>query len=224
MLRRDASDLPASSLFNPWPVRKESVVWLLLGIVLSCTVALVFVVVFHLRWAPNPHSGAARVALMIWAILLIAAAEEIAFRGYALWRLIRLVGFWQAQAIVGVLFMISHLTLGGFSLLPAAVGTITGSILYGVAFARTRGLAAPIALHSGWNIAQHLLLAPLDASATPLVPTFPHQPTQAEYVVMLAIITVVMVMAIVDSKGSSIGECFRDLIQRVKFASSNNQE
>ena len=29
-----------------------------------------------------------------------AAAEEIGFRGYAFWRLIRLIGFWPAQAIV----------------------------------------------------------------------------------------------------------------------------
>jgi membrane protease YdiL (CAAX protease family) len=124
-----------------------------------------------------------------------AAAEEIAFRGYAFWRLIRLVGFWPAQAIVAALFVISHLTLGGSGFFPALVGNVTGSVLYGVAFARTRGIAAPIALHSGWNIAQHTLLSPLDPSATPLVPTFSHQPTTSLYAAMLGVVGAVMVAA-----------------------------
>ena len=129
---------------------------------------------------------------MIWAIVWTAAAEEIAFRGYALWRLIRLVGFWPAQAVVAALFVVSHLTLGGSKLLPALVGNVTGSLLYGVAFASTRGLAAPIALHSGWNIVQHLFLSPLDPLATPVVPTFPHPPAGGEYAAMLAIVGIVM--------------------------------
>jgi membrane protease YdiL (CAAX protease family) len=151
-----------------------------------------FVLAFGLRWGPNPKWSSASVALNIWAIILTAAAEEIAFRGYALWRFIRLVGFWPAQAIVAILFMISHLTLGGYSFFPALVGTVTGSVLYGVTFARTRGLAAPVALHSGWNIAQHLLLSPLDASATPLVPIYADTPTAGQYAAMLAIVGFVM--------------------------------
>ena len=74
---------------------------------------------------------------MLCAILLIAAAEEISFRGYALWRLSRLIGFWRAQAIIAILFALSHATLGGYSLVPALLGTVIGSVLYGVAFART---------------------------------------------------------------------------------------
>lgn len=124
--------------------------------------------------------------------MLTAAAEEIAFRGYALWRLIRLIGFWPAQAIVATLFAVSHLTLGGYTLVPALVGTVAGSILYGVVFAGTRGVAAPIALHSGWNIVQHFFLSPLSPSATPLVPIFPHIPTGPEYAAMLAIVVIVM--------------------------------
>ena len=192
MLRKDASELDPAALFNPWPVGRKSVPWLLLGSILAGIVALTFVLAFSLQWAPNPRWSGASAALMLWAIVLTAAAEEIAFRGYALWRLMRLVGFWPAQAIVATLFVVSHLTLGGYTFLPALVGNVTGSVLYGVAFARTRGVAAPIALHSGWNIAQHLLLSPLDPSATPLVPTFPHVPTGPEHAAMLAIVGIVM--------------------------------
>jgi len=195
MLRKDESEIPTGYLFDPWPVGRISVPWLIFGAALSGIVVLVFVLVFGLRWAPNPQSTGANVALMLWAIVLIAAAEEIAFRGYALWRLTRLIGLWRAQAIVATLFALSHATLGGYSLVPALVGTIIGSLLYGVAFARTRGIAAPIALHSGWNIVQHLLLSPLNPSATPVVPTFPHVPTGGEYLAMLAIVGVVMIVA-----------------------------
>jgi membrane protease YdiL (CAAX protease family) len=155
----------------------------------------VFVLALGLRWAPNPQSTGANVALMLWAILLIAAAEEVAFRGYALWRLTRLIGFWRAQGIVAILFALSHATLGGYSLVPALLGTVIGSVLYGVAFARTRSIAAPIALHSGWNIIQHLMLSPLSPSATPFVPTFPHAPTGGESLAMLAIVGIVMIAA-----------------------------
>jgi membrane protease YdiL (CAAX protease family) len=192
MLRRDARDLGPAPFFDPRPITRATPFWLLFGGVLAGIVALTFVVGFGLRWAPNLHSSASRLLGILWAIVLTAAAEEIAFRGYAFWRLTRIAGFWPAQAVVAALFAVSHLTLGGYKLLPALVGNVTGSVLYGVAFARTRGLAAPTALHSGWNIVQHLLLSPLDPSATPLVPTFPHTPTGGEYAAMLAIIGIVM--------------------------------
>lgn len=193
LLRKDAGEITAARLFNPWPVARLTYRWLLLGSALVVLVAVTFVLAFGLRWAPNAKWSAANTLLAIWAIVLTAAAEEIAFRGYALWRFTRLLGFWPAQAIVGMLFMVSHLTLGGYAFLPALIGTITGSVLYGMTFAHTGGVAAPIALHSGWNIAQHLLLSPLERSATPFAPSFPHPPTAPEYAAMLVIVGVAMV-------------------------------
>lgn len=195
MLRTDASKLAPAALFDPWPVSRTSGLWVLLGGGLAGIIALIFAVAFSLRWAPNPQWTGSNAALMLWAIVLTAAAKEIAFRGYALWRLLRLVGFWPAQATVAAFFVVSHLTLGGSAFLPALVGNVTGSILYGVVFARTRGVAAPIALHSGWNIVQHLFLSPLDPTATPLVPTFPNVPTGSEYASMLAIVGIVLAAA-----------------------------
>jgi membrane protease YdiL (CAAX protease family) len=205
-LRRDAREMVPASLFNPWLVGRASVVWLILGIALAGIIVLIFAVAFGLRWAPNAQWSRTGMVLSLWAILVTAAAEEISFRGYALWRLMRLIGFWPAQTLIAILFTLSHFTLGGYTLLPALIGTVTGSILYGVTFARTRGLAAPIALHSGWNIAQHLLLSPLNPSATPVVPTFPHTPTGWEYGSMVTIIGIVMVAAtIVILKTKKLG-------------------
>jgi len=207
LVRRDASELAPAALFDPWPVGRVSTHWFLRGIALGCISALVFALAFGLRWVPNSQWSGTSAALILWAILSTAAAEEIAFRGYGFWRLIRLVGFWPAQVIVAGLFVVSHLTLGGYRLLPALVGNVTGSLLYGAAFARTRGVAAPIALHSGWNVAQHLLLSPLDLSATPLVPTFPHSPSVREYGAMLIIVGIVMVAAAVGIIGWRASRC-----------------
>jgi membrane protease YdiL (CAAX protease family) len=195
LLRRDAIELGSAALFDPWPIGRATLPWLVLGILLAGMTTLVFVLAFGMRWAPNPRWSGANMILSIWAIVFTAAAEEIAFRGYALWRLLRLIGLWPAQLIVAAFFALSHLTLGGYTLLPALIGTVTGSILYGAAFTRTRGIAAPIALHSGWNIAQHLVLSPLDASATPLVPVFVPLPTPSIYAAMVSTVGIVMVAA-----------------------------
>ena len=44
---------------------------------------------------------------------------------------------------------------------------------------------------------QHLFLSPLDPTATPFVPTFPHPPMGTEYSAMLAIVGLVMAAAAV---------------------------
>ncbi|MEP6550223.1 MAG: CPBP family intramembrane glutamic endopeptidase [Gemmatimonadales bacterium] len=210
MVRRDALTVPPSELFNPWPVARSTPKWLMFGAALSLIVALIFFVLFGLRWSPNAlFRPFAFGAMTLWSIPLIAAAEEYAFRGYAFWRLIRLFGFWPAQLVVAGFFAVSHITLGGFALLPALAGTVTGSVLYGVAFARARGIAAPLALHTGWNIAQHVLLSPLDPTATPLAPRVPHVPGSAEYAGMLSVVAIVMVVGMLvllqpaESKESS---------------------
>src|SRR5438270_1367781 len=82
MLRKDAGELPREILFDPWPIKRLSIPWLVLGSALACVVRLIFVVAFGLGWARNPNWSGLNTALMAWAILLIAAAEEFAFRGY----------------------------------------------------------------------------------------------------------------------------------------------
>jgi membrane protease YdiL (CAAX protease family) len=197
LLRRDACDLPAAERFDPWPVARSSALWLVAGAALLAATIPLFVLAFGLRWSANGSFRGTSSALNVWAIFLTAAAEEIAFRGYAFWRLLRLIGFWPAQALVAGLFAVSHLTLGGYALAPALVGTVAGSLLFGAAFVRTRSLAAPIALHTGWNLAQHLLLNPLDPRATPLRVSFPHSPSPGEYALILAWLGFVMVAGMV---------------------------
>ncbi len=96
MLRRDANDVPKSELFSPWPVGMSSAGWLVAGVALLAATIPVFVIAFGLRWSANQAFSSTATALTLWGVVITAAAEEIAFRGYAFWKLIRLMGFWRS--------------------------------------------------------------------------------------------------------------------------------
>jgi membrane protease YdiL (CAAX protease family) len=84
-------------------------------------------------------------------LLLAAANEELVFRGFPLQVLIDGIGEWPAiigmSAIFGALHMnnpsVSHLGI---------LNTIVAGILLSLAYARTRSLWLPYAIHVGWNV------------------------------------------------------------------------
>lgn len=83
--------------------------------------------------------------------LLLATREELAFRGYALRKLVSEIDPWSAQILVAVLFVIEH-RLGGSTWTNALVGSGMGALVFGLAALASRGLAFPIGLHAAWNI------------------------------------------------------------------------
>jgi membrane protease YdiL (CAAX protease family) len=83
--------------------------------------------------------------------LVLAAFEEISFRGYPMRRLLQSFGVWLTLLFVAPVFVFYHIFLG-WQLLPALIGTGTGSLLFGMAaVAARKGLAFPIGVHAGWN-------------------------------------------------------------------------
>ncbi|NJO42771.1 MAG: CPBP family intramembrane metalloprotease [Cyanobacteria bacterium CRU_2_1] len=89
-----------------------------------------------------------RVALAIFLFTAAVAApvfEELLFRGFLLPSLTRYVPVWGAIVLSSLLFAIAHLSLS--EVLPLAV---LGSVL-GFVYTRSRGLLAPMLLHSLWN-------------------------------------------------------------------------
>jgi membrane protease YdiL (CAAX protease family) len=81
---------------------------------------------------------------------VLAAYEEIAFRGYPMRRLLYAFGIWPTLLLVALVFAMYHVVLG-WGLVPALIGTSAGSMLFGMAAISTRGLAFPIGVHAGWN-------------------------------------------------------------------------
>jgi membrane protease YdiL (CAAX protease family) len=85
------------------------------------------------------------------AFLLVAAAfEEIAFRGYAFQRLVE--GFGPAAVVLlsSALFGLSHLH-NPWSTPLSIVNTMLAGVLMAVGYLRSRGLWLPIGLHFAWN-------------------------------------------------------------------------
>jgi len=83
--------------------------------------------------------------------LLLAAYEEIGFRGYPLARLLPSFGIWPTLLLIAPMFVCYHLSLG-WPVVQAAIGTGVASLLFGMAaIAARQGLAFPIGVHAGWN-------------------------------------------------------------------------
>ena len=71
------------------------------------------------------------------------------------------LGVWPAQLLIGGLFVLTHLDnpgMTGATRLWAGVNIFLASILFGLAYVRTRSLALPIGIHFGAAIGREDLL------------------------------------------------------------------
>jgi membrane protease YdiL (CAAX protease family) len=92
--------------------------------------------------------------LRLLAFLLLAAAfEELAFRGYAFQRLVEALGPLAATIVSSAFFSLAHLRNPEATLLSSVNTALAGGLL-AVAYLRTRGLWMPIGLHFAWNLFQ----------------------------------------------------------------------
>ena len=91
----------------------------------------------------------------------VAIAEEFLFRGFVFQRLIAGIGVWAAQLIMAGYFLLIHLNNPGMTgsiKLFASVNIFLASIMFGLAFIKTKSLAMPIGLHFMANWVQGTLL------------------------------------------------------------------
>lgn len=89
--------------------------------------------------------------------LVVAALEELVFRGFVFQRLVDGVGTWLAQLLMAAYFVLTHSQgLAGAGELQwlAGANIFLAGLVFGTAFLATRSLALPIALHFGLNFLQ----------------------------------------------------------------------
>lgn len=90
-----------------------------------------------------------------------SAAEELLFRGFLFQRLIDGLGAWPAQLLIAALFTLTHsdalAEIGPLAYLAGA-NIFVASIMFGLAYLRTRSLALPIGLHFAANVTQGPIL------------------------------------------------------------------
>lgn len=98
---------------------------------------------------------------VILTFIAVALAEEFLFRGFMFQRLMDGIGLWPAQAGMAAYFVLTHsatLQSAGQLKYLACVNIFLASILFGLAFIRTKSLALPIGLHFAANTIQGAML------------------------------------------------------------------
>lgn len=112
----------------------------------------------HWRWNPEAQST----LLQGLAICIsVALAEELLFRGFIFQRFINGLGRWPAQLILAAWFLLTHLNNPGMTgsvKFLAGLNIFLASIMFGLAFLRTKSLAMPIGLHFMANWVQGSVL------------------------------------------------------------------
>lgn len=86
----------------------------------------------------------------------LSCMEEIGFRGYPLRTLVDSMGLWPAQALVAVAFALSHIAYG-WAWPTVLLGVLPAGLLFGMSATASGGLAMPIGVHAGVNLAQRLI-------------------------------------------------------------------
>jgi hypothetical protein len=124
------------------------------GAAVFSTLAVVQAVMVGRSWTLNPDRVLTTVLAGVVGVLILAALEEVLFRGYAFRQLRSIGGSRLALVVSSVVFGLWHLVgrpywgMGAFFVvaLPAL-----GGLVFGYALLRSGSLLLPIGLHAGGN-------------------------------------------------------------------------
>jgi membrane protease YdiL (CAAX protease family) len=151
------------SELNFVPTKKRHWIQLLAGtatgiVMLLITLAITLVLTGD-AWHFNQSVSIATLVVVLLANLASAFVQEFVFRGYPFQALLQRYGLWPAQLLIAIPFGMMHLHAGMHlsDLLLTMLTTGMGSLLFGLAYYKTRNLALPVGLHFGWNYAQALI-------------------------------------------------------------------
>lgn len=105
----------------------------------------------HFQAASPPAFDA--IGLSVCTVLALSAMEELGFRGYPLRTLVNHIGAWPAQMVVALAFAMVHIAYG-WPWQTVLFGVLPSALLFGAAAMASGGLALPIGVHAGVNLAR----------------------------------------------------------------------
>jgi membrane protease YdiL (CAAX protease family) len=139
---------------------KELFTGLFIGAALMGLPVLLLTIFGYIQWQVNIFSYST--ILSGFSIYLLAAiAEELLFRGFMFQRLIQAFGKWPAQIIIAALFLLTHINNPGMTgtvKILASINIFIASIMFGLAYIKTKSLAMPLGLHFMANYMQGTVL------------------------------------------------------------------
>lgn len=107
--------------------------------------------VLRLEAAAHGEGFWSALPLILAALAVSAASEELVFRGYPLQVLMAGIGAWPAVLLLSALFGLAHQWNPEATWVGTA-NTCLAGLLLSVAYLRTRSLWFPFGLHVGWNV------------------------------------------------------------------------
>jgi hypothetical protein len=149
--RRPMSEL-LGALDLSWP--RQFMVGVVAGALLMLAPALLLALSGAVTWHANPDWIAA-LETGLATMALVALTEELLFRGFLFQRLLDGLGVWPAQILIAALFTLTHsdaLATQGAPTYLAGANIFLASVVFGLAYLRTRSLAMPIGLHFAANL------------------------------------------------------------------------
>lgn len=127
---------------------------------LFATVALVYLV-GGVTFELDPQRSLQVLSYGFYLFLLGSLVEELLHRGFIFQRLINGIGIWGAQLLIASLFALGHWGnpgMHGLTQIFSSIDLFLASLIFGLAYIKTRSLALPIGLHLGWNWSQGNIL------------------------------------------------------------------
>ena len=139
---------------------RQFLVGIMIGAALMIFPAIILTVLGLVHWQVNDISFSTIISGFT-VFIYVDLVEELLFRGFIFQRFIESFGQWPAQLIIAGMFLLTHFDnpgMVGIIKLLASLNIFFASILFGLAFIKTRSLAMPIGIHFMANWVQGSLL------------------------------------------------------------------
>ncbi len=133
---------------------------LIVGAALMVFPAIILTVSGFAPWQINDISFSTIISGLTFFVF-VAIAEELLFRGFLFQRLVESLGQWPAQLIIAGMFLLTHFNnpgMIGTTKILASLNIFIASIMFGIAFIKTKSLALPLGLHFMANFMQSTIL------------------------------------------------------------------
>lgn len=133
---------------------------LVIGAILMVLPATVLTVLGYAHWQVRELSFSTIISGFT-IFFSTAIAEELLFRGFLFQRLLQSLGQWLAQIIIAGMFLLTHINnpgMIGLTKTLASLNIFIASIMFGLAFIKTKRLAMPLGLHFMANLMQGTVL------------------------------------------------------------------
>ncbi|QNR86004.1 CPBP family intramembrane metalloprotease [Pedobacter riviphilus] len=130
-----------------------------IGIGMLIVTFLLTVLLTKDNWKLNSHIDPILLMVTFLMCLWSAFVQEFVFRGYPFQELLSKYRPWLAQLLIAIPFGLMHVNKGMATddIILVMLSTGAGSVLFGLAYIKTKNLMFPIGIHLGWNYAQELI-------------------------------------------------------------------